>query len=109
MMRINKTPKLIREILPRHYPRVDARGAQRVLNNITNYIGVVWIHMHMHAYALIYPAENLEDSAARERSRCSVMNLYEALEGLRCPEARLCRCLNRNSGLLRSYAMRAGR
>lgn len=42
----------------------------------------------------------------RERSRCSVMNLYEALEGLRCPGARLCRCLNRNSGLLRSYAVR---
>lgn len=66
--------------------------------------------MHMHAYVPTYPAENLEDSAgARTRSRCSVMNLYEALEGLRCPGARLCRCLNRNSGLLRSYAVRAGR
>jgi len=42
---------------------------------------------------------------------CSVMNLYEALEGLRCPGARLCRCLNRNSGLLRSCgtAVRARR
>lgn len=64
--------------------------------------------MHVHAYALTYPAENLEDSAARERSRCSVMNLYEALERLRCPGAQLCRCLNRNSGLLRSRAVRGG-
>lgn len=60
--------------------------------------------MHVHAYVptISHPAENLEDSVGRAQSWRSVMNLYEALEGLRCPGARLCRCLNRNSGLLRS-------
>lgn len=71
--------------------------------------------MHVHAYVptLSHPAENLEDSVARAQPWRSVMNLYEALEGLRCPGARLCRCLNRNSGLLRSCGaaaiVRAGR
>lgn len=74
--------------------------------------------MHVHTYVptLSHPAENLGDSVVRARARSQswrfVMNLYEALEELRCPGARLCRCLNRNSGLLRSCGaavVRAGR
>ena len=101
MTRINKTSKLICEILPPYHPPTLMRGVQRVLNNITNYTGCGYICTCMHMYL---PCRKLGGSAsARERYRCSVMNLYEALKGLRCPEARLCRCLNRNSGLLRSY------
>lgn len=110
MTRINKMPRLIREILPRHDPHADGRGARKgVLNNITNYTG---LDTYARACICTHPAENLEDSTdVRARFWCSVMNLYEALEGLRCPGARLCRCLNRNSGLLRSCGamVRAGR
>jgi len=63
MTRINKTSKLICEILPPYHPPTLMRGVQRVLNNITNYTGAV--DTYAHVCICTYPAENLEVVRAR--------------------------------------------